>query len=123
MKKVVLISSPPLLILMVRGCVEESLPECILNRVAYRAPKSRATAPPARATGMLPPKLAAAPVWVGSVEGATVVAAAVVLETRVLLATGVLVWKSADDEVGVAVGVMALTRTRVLVMVVVKVDV
>jgi hypothetical protein len=73
---------------------------------------------------MLPPKLAAAPVWVGSAEGATVeVAAAVVLGTRVLLATGVLVWMSAEDEVGVAVGVMALTRTRVLVMVVVKVEV
>lgn len=95
--------------------------------IAYRAPKSRAKAPPARATGRLPSKPVAMLLWMGSSEGAfftVAVAVAVAVEEGIrVLDRGVLVWIRGVDDEGVAVGVTALTRTRVLVMVVVKVEV
>ncbi len=62
---------------------------------------------------------------VGSSEGAFVTVAVAVAEEEGIrvLDRGVLVWIRAVDDEGVAVGVTALTRIRVLVMVVVKVEV
>lgn len=64
---------------------------------------------------------------VASSEGAfftVAVAVAVAVEEGIIvLDRGVLVWIRGVDDEGVAVGVTALTRIRVLVMVVVKVEV
>lgn len=91
----------------------------------YSAPKKRARAPPARATGMLPSKPAAMFVCSGSSGVLVTVAVAVSVEigTRVLLEIGWLVGMTWLDDEGVAVGDTALTRIKVRVMVVVRVEV